>query len=211
MNDNWFGLFPVSVHIISPKCFHRLFLNPNHFIQLLTSIRKVTGPQAAINCSHWFCCLFLIQLKLRIKSMLRINGTICISIHDVLCQCIQREREAHIKAHCPPTLSPFAPVTHSGLGLQPMNEGWFLGGSALLLPGVDQLWSWVGATVSCQVLQREMDEPLWWLLGIGWWGVSRDWWVYTAPPAPWVKLVHPHQKTTILSWGSYMMRRKGES
>lgn len=41
--------------------------------------------------------------------MLRISGTICISMRDVLCQCIQREREAHIKAHCPPTLSPFAP------------------------------------------------------------------------------------------------------
>ncbi len=110
----------------------------------------------------------------------------------------------------PPCEPLLPPVTHSDLGLHPMNEGWSLGGSALLLPGVDQLWSWLGASGSCQELQREMDEPLCWLLGIGLWCVSGDWWVNTAPPAPQVRLMHPYHETNILSWGSYMLTRKGK-
>lgn len=127
-----------------------------------------------------------------------------------------KKRETHTCIHTsssivlPPCEPLLPPVTHSGLGLQPMNEGWFLGGSALLLPGVDQLWSWLGASGSCQELQREMDEVLCWLLGIGWWCVSSDWWLNTALPAPRVKLMHPYHKTTILSWGSYTFKRKGE-
>lgn len=120
--------------------------------------------------------------------------------------CIHTSRSI-VLPPCEPLLPP---VTHSGLGLQPMKEGWVLGGSALLLPGVDWLWSWLSDSGSCQELQREMDEQLWWLLGIGWWCVSSDWWVNTAPPAPRVKLVRPCHKTSILSWGSYMLRRKGK-
>lgn len=91
-----------------------------------------------------------------------------------------------------------------------MNGGWVLGGSALLLPGVDQLWSWLCASGSCQKLQREMDELLSWLLCIGWWYVYSDWWVNTVLPAPPVKLMHPDHKNTTLSRGSYMLKRKGE-
>lgn len=141
-------------------------------------------------------------MGLTVQHKLAVSST---SVHS------KRKESTHIKVHCPHTLwVPLAPVTYSDLGLQPMNEGWFLGGSALLLPGVDCLWSWLSVSGSCQVFQREMDEQLWWLLGIGWQRVSSDWWANTAPPAPQVKLVHPYHKATILPRGSYMMRRKGK-
>lgn len=149
--------------------------------------------------------------------MVALNGFECLAQagRELHTSALQRKgKRTHVYTHQAPLSShpgsPSWPLsTHSGLGLQPMNEGWVLGGSALLLPGVDWLWSWLSASGSCQEPQREMDEPLRWLLGIGLWCVSGDWWVNTAPPAPQVKLMHPHHKTTILSWGSDMLKRKG--
>lgn len=44
------------------------------------------------------------------------------------------------KVHCLPPCEPFLPpVTRSVLGLQRMNGGWVLGGSALLLPAAEPL------------------------------------------------------------------------